>query len=992
MATLVSPGVSVTITDESFYGSSGPGTIPLIVLATATNKPHPSGIGIAEGTAPDQANRLFLATSQRELIQTYGNPDFKNIQGTPVHGHELNEYGLHAAYQYLGINNRAYVMRADIDLAQLESSVEEPKGKPEAGTVWLDLNESVFGVFQIIKDSDAEQMDPFTKQPLLIINDKEMVSLEDGTPRTEYGEDGEFAIVTCFEPFVLYEKIAGDWFVVGSENWVIERSTVKGEFIQQQSMQNAAAQSGSPNLKIFVNKYVFDIDTSKSLTPTEIANRLNAQIAGTAGGVYNSPSPLNGRVFFSENGGGIKINFTLDVLTLEGTALHFLDLKPGDYKRAKLTMQPHNLVPKDSREGDVWVKTTPTNGGSSFSFKVFDDQEGEFVKTSAPMFSSDSKALVGMQGLQEGSIYVQFGVDSNGEFQTASFAPRRWGGSTWTDLTYECSFEPPFTTPEPGTLWFNPDFRADIMVADGDEWLGYRVRYPETDPNGPILAGSKPLTQSDGTPLVTNDLWIDTSDTENYPKIFRYNASTRKWTLINNADQSTPYGIVFRDARAKSGPEYDGIRASGSQSGYSFNSDEMVDMTRSCYVDPDCVDPRLYMAGTLLFNTRYSTNNVKQWIPTWFEAGDDDQSFFDNNADFTMRTYTIGGGTYGVGDEVKEIEFPPVQNPGRWVTASGNQVDGSPYMGRKAQRQMIVKALSATVAGNSDLRSELVYFNLIAAPGYPELIDEMVTLNTDKKEVAFIVGDTPARLKPLGSAIQNWASNANNAPSNGDKGLTTGNVYVGLYYPWGLSTNVDGSEIMVPPSTVALRTIAYSDNMSYPWFAPAGFNRGMVTNAASVGYLNDEGEYEPVILNQGQRDVLYLNKINPIAYIPNRGLVVYGQKTLSPVTSARDRVNVARLENYLRYNLDIIAKPFLFEPNDAYTRNAFKVTLERFMSGLVTLRGLDDFAVVCDATNNTPDRVDRNELWADILIQPTKSVEFIHLPIRIRNSGSTLDL
>ena len=195
---------------------------------------------------------------------------------------------------------------------------------------------------------------------------------------------------------------------------------------------------------------------------------------------------------------------------------------------------------------------------------------------------------------------------------------------------------------------------------------------------------------------------------------------------------------------------------------------------------------------------------------------------------------------------------------------------------------------------------------------------------------------------------------------------------------------------MVPPSTMAMRTIAYSDSISYPWFAPAGFTRGLVTNATNVGYLTSEGEFRSVLLNEGQRDVLYSNNINPIVYIPNRGLVVYGQKTRSSVASAMDRINVARLINYLRYNLDNLARPFLFEPNDEHTRKTVEVTFERYMGGLVTQRALYDFIVVCDESNNTPDRIDRNELWIDIGIKPVKAIEFIYIPIRIVNTGDSL--
>jgi hypothetical protein len=517
------------------------------------------------------------------------------------------------------------------------------------------------------------------------------------------------------------------------------------------------------------------------------------------------------------------------------------------------------------------------------------------------------------------------------------------------------------------------NFRADIMVGDGTQWQGYRERFPDTDPNGIQIAGSAPSLQaadSSGVQndLVEGDLWLDSSDLENYPRIYRWSASRQRWLLIDNTDQTTPFGIIFADARENAGSTTYGDHTTA-------DSEEVTDMVISHNLDPDAPDPRAYPDGVLLFNTRYSSYNVKVWRPNYFLDGN-----FDAETNFTLDDYTIGA-----------TDYVAVSSAGRWVTASGNKTDGSPYMGRKAQRIMVVRAMAEAVSANEDIRSEIVYFNLIAAPGYPELIDELNTLNTDTKQVAFVVGDTPARLVPSGTAINNWGQNARSVASTGEDGLVTSGEYIGLYYPWGLGTNTDGTDVFIPPSTVAMRTIAYNDQVSYPWFAPAGFQRGLVTNAASVGYLTGEGEYRPVVLNEGQRDVLYTNKINPIAYIPGRGLVVYGQKTLSPLDSALDRVNVARLTNYLRYNLDNIVKPFLFEQNDAQTRDAARLTVERFLLGLVGLRALEDFAVLCNETNNTAERRDRNELWIDIIIKPIKAVEFIYIPVRIRNSGDSLD-
>jgi hypothetical protein len=477
------------------------------------------------------------------------------------------------------------------------------------------------------------------------------------------------------------------------------------------------------------------------------------------------------------------------------------------------------------------------------------------------------------------------------------------------------------------------------MVSNGTNWFGYKNRYPTTDNNGPQLSATAPITQSTGSALVENDLWIDTSDLENYPKIYRWSSTSLEWVLVDNTDQTTPQGIVFSDARDL----------------VTIGSEDPDDFLTTNLVDADAPDPLLYPAGTLLFNTRYSTLNVKAWTP-----------------DYTYEGNLVGD---------------------RWVTSSGLNTDGSPWMGRKAQRREVVRAIQEVLVSNEDIRSEFIFYNLIATPGYCDTIDEMITLNTDIKEVAFIVGDTPSRLAPNGTSIQNYATNANGVALNGEDGRTAGvrNIYVGQWYPWGLSTNVDGNEVMVPPSTLSLRTIAFNDQVAYPWFAPAGLQRGLVTNAQTVGYLTDEGEFQEVQLNQGQRDVLYLNNINPIAARPNRGLAIWGQKTLSPVTSALDRINVARLINYIRFNLDEAMQPFLFEPNDAETRDSVTVTVDRVLGDLLGKRALFDYGVRCDETNNTPTRIDRNELWVDIALKPTKAIEFIYIPIRILNTGDPID-
>jgi hypothetical protein len=335
------------------------------------------------------------------------------------------------------------------------------------------------------------------------------------------------------------------------------------------------------------------------------------------------------------------------------------------------------------------------------------------------------------------------------------------------------------------------------------------------------------------------------------------------------------------------------------------------------------------------------------------------------------------GGTVRIYDETLATAW-------KWRNHAPNQATGAGSFGRLAQRAVVVAAMQSSTTG-TELREEGVSFRLIAAPGYPELMDEMTTLNADRNETAFVIVDSPLRLAP--SNATTWVQGTN-ATENGEAGLVGKNTYAAAYYPSVLTTDPSsGLSVVAPASHSVLYTYAYNDNISFQWFAPAGLTRGVVQNAANVGYVNAEGEFVAVALSQGSRDSMYENKLNPIARFPSEGIIVFGQKTLSPTTSATDRVNVARLVAYLRERFEVIARPYLFEPNDEGTRLNVKGTFDGFMGTILAQRGVYDFAVVCDETNNTPARIDRNELWVDVAIEPTKAAEFIYIPVRIVNTG-----
>ena len=162
-----------------------------------------------------------------------------------------------------------------------------------------------------------------------------------------------------------------------------------------------------------------------------------------------------------------------------------------------------------------------------------------------------------------------------------------------------------------------------------------------------------------------------------------------------------------------------------------------------------------------------------------------------------------------------------------------------------------------------------------------------------------------------------------------------------------------------------------------PWFSPAGLNRGGIRNAIKLAYSPTKAE----------RDSLYQNRINPITSLPGQGIVLFGDKTALASPSAFDRINVRRLFLVAEKTIGNAAKGVLFEVNDEFTRNNFKNVVEPYLRGIQAARGITDFLVVCDETNNTAAVIDSNEFKADIYIKPARSINFITLTFIATRSG-----
>jgi hypothetical protein len=571
--------------------------------------------------------------------------------------------------------------------------------------------------------------------------------------------------------------------------------------------------------------------------------------------------------------------------------------------------------------------------------------------------------------------------------------------SNFEALTYTASDTAPDQDPADGRNWYYSAVdQVDIMIQNNGEWVGYQTvdndvrgyNLTQTDPNGPQISPTAPTTQSDSTPLVYGDLWIDTSNLELYPVIKRWQIDSNgvdQWVTINNTDQTTENGALFSDARWDT---------TGTTNPVSGTIPSIKSLLTSNYLDIDAPDYSLYPTGMLLWNTRRSGFNVKSYYSNYFNATD-----FSFSNWSSIVGYNIGGKVlYNAALYVCTTPTPPVGTlptntsywsnleTGAWVTASGNKTDGSPYMGRFAQRSLIVAALKSGIDSSTAIREEQNQFNLLACPQYPELLSNLIALNNERNNTAFVIGDTPLRLPANATDIVSWATdNSGNGYVTGD-GLNTGSTYAGVFWPSCQTNDLSGSTVVQPSSHMMIRTMIRNDEIAYPWLAPAGTRRGVVDNASAIGYIDAAtGEFVQTGVNQGLRDVLYINQVNPITFVPGVGITNFGNKTVTTNTTALNRINVARLIAFLRGRLNEIGKQFLFEPNDQITRNEIKNAINGLMIDLVAKRGIYDFLVVCDLQNNTPARIDANELWVDIAIEPVKAVEFIYIPVRIKNTG-----
>ena len=332
---------------------------------------------------------------------------------------------------------------------------------------------------------------------------------------------------------------------------------------------------------------------------------------------------------------------------------------------------------------------------------------------------------------------------------------------------------------------------------------------------------------------------------------------------------------------------------------------------------------------------------------------------------------------YGGFDGLNIVEMDPFRN---------SFIDDSTNENLNYARATIKRAIDAVA------NPEVVEMNLASVPGLTDdgLTTHLIQTCEDRADSLAIVdlagGFTPRAegtavfRNNTAAALRTIVTNLRNRGLNSSYGCT--------FYPWlRARDSINGALLWVPPSVAALGTFSSSQKKTQVWFAPAGFNRGGLTEGAAGIPIVDVSHQ----LRRIDRDDLYTANINPIAKFPSEGIVVFGQKTLQVTPSALDRINVRRMMIFVKKRISQIAANLLFDPNVTQTWLRFTSQVNPFLANVKTNFGLTDYKVILDDTTTTPDLVDRNIMYARIFLKPARAIEFIAIDFNITRTGASFD-
>jgi hypothetical protein len=289
---------------------------------------------------------------------------------------------------------------------------------------------------------------------------------------------------------------------------------------------------------------------------------------------------------------------------------------------------------------------------------------------------------------------------------------------------------------------------------------------------------------------------------------------------------------------------------------------------------------------------------------------------------------------------------------------------------------------------------EFIDMNLLTVPGITTdaLTNHAIDVCEDRGDAMALI-DLPDVYTPLheqydgGDKSARITSSPNSSATN-LKDRQIDSSYGATFYPWVQTRDANsGRALWVPPTVAMMGVLASSQAVSHLWFAPAGFNRGGLSDGAAGIPITSVTER----LTAKERDVLYEANINPIASFPSSGIVVFGQKTLQERQSALDRINVRRLVIYLKKQISVLSTQVLFEQNVQSTWNRFRSLVEPFLANVKVQFGITDYRLILDESTTTPDLIDQNIMYAKIMVKPARAIEYIAIDFVIASTGASFD-
>lgn len=278
--------------------------------------------------------------------------------------------------------------------------------------------------------------------------------------------------------------------------------------------------------------------------------------------------------------------------------------------------------------------------------------------------------------------------------------------------------------------------------------------------------------------------------------------------------------------------------------------------------------------------------------------------------------------------------------------------------------------------GLQTLDNDLLNLSMAAVPGFTDdsVQNALVTLAEDTKEFLAVLAP-PYAIGSVENAID-WSNGLST-----ERTSAINSSYAAIYWPWvKVFSTYDATDRWYDPSIFAIRQMCVTDDVAESWFAPAGFTRGRLTKPTDV----------EIGLSQGDRDALYSNGnvINPIVNFPQQGITIFGQRTAQRAPSALDRVNVRRMMIIIRKIILASTRQFAFEPNDPETWTQIEALTTTLIDPIARGRGITEFNVTCDSSTNTPDRIEKGELWCKVVIRPTKTAEIIVFELNLVNQSA----